>query len=314
MDIVDYVGELKDKLTTPATANPDYSDTEAKIAEIVGGGDRGRLPKEPDPVERVSYERAEYTPPTDDEIASLAKSELADYEREGLDGIQSEIESLVKSYSDKRSRAGESYDETMKKLDAAYRRAVEAAEADAIKRGLARSSIAALSRAEIERDRADKESAAASLKAGTEAEIDAAIGELEAKRQKAIADFNLSYFAKLSTQIEKKKQEREKAKSETLKYNNSLVAKENADEIAARKAESALRSDALSQKKKENDLLDNPSEEQKAYESALVYAILREKLLSFDAATARKEVKTNPLFSRYVSNADYYKLYDEFGR
>ena len=84
--------------------------------------------------------------------------------------------------------------------------------------------------------------------------------------------------------------------------------------MAARRLESELRDDALAQKKKENELIDNPSEEQKAYESEQIYVILREKLLSMDKTTAKNEVRNNPLFSRYLNGTDYYKLYEEFGR
>lgn len=236
MDIVNYIRTLADKLGEQNKPSTDYSDTEKKIAEITGGGSRGRVPADPEPVERKTYERVEYTPATDEEINDAAKADLREYEKSGRDGIDNEIAAIVKSYSDKRSKAGESYEQTMKNIDSAYKRAVEAAEADAIKRGLARSSIAALTVSGIEGDRAEKETAASDERTRTENEIDAAIGELEAKRQKALSDFNLTYLAKLTTQIEKKKEEREKAKLETAKYNNSLSKQENSDEIAARRA------------------------------------------------------------------------------
>ena len=314
MDLVNYIRTLVDKLGEHQTPTTDYSDTEKKIAEITGGSNRGRVPADPAPVERKTYERVDFTPATDEQINDAAKADLHEYEKSGREGIDNEIAALVKSYSEKRGKAGESYEQTMKNIDSAYKRAIEAAEADAIKRGLARSSIAALTVSGLEGDRAAKETAASDEKTRAESEIDAAIGELEAKRQKALSDFNLTYLAKLTTQIEKKKAEREKAKLETAKYNNSLAKQENTDEIAARRLESELRSDALSQKKKENELLDDPSEEQKAYESGQIYAILREKLLTMDKTTARNEVQTNPLFSRYLNGPDYYKLYEEFGR
>lgn len=314
MDIVNYIRTLADKLGEQNKPSTDYSDTEKKIAEITGGGSRGRVPAYPEPVERKTYERVEYTPATDEEISDVAKADLREYEKSGRDGIDNEIAAIVKSYSDKRSKAGESYEQTMKNIDSAYKRAVEAAEADAIKRGLARSSIAALTVSGIEGDRAEKETAASDERTRTENAIDEAIGELEAKRQKALSDFNLTYLAKLTTQIEKKKEEREKAKLETAKYNNSLSKQENSDEMAARRLESELRDEALSQKKKENELIDNPSEEQKAYESEQIYVILREKLLSMDKTTAKNEVRNNPIFSRYLNGTDYYKLYEEFGR
>ena len=124
----------------------------------------------------------------------------------------------------------------------------------------------------------------------------------------------MSYLAKLTTQIEKKKEEREKAKLEAAKYNNSLSKQENSDEIAARRLENELRDSALKRKEKENELIDKPSETQKNYESEMIYVILREKLLTMDKITARNEVNNNPLFGRYLNQSDYYKLYEEFGR
>ncbi len=94
----------------------------------------------------------------------------------------------------------------------------------------------------------------------------------------------------------------------------SSAEKENKYAIDKAKAESDLYTESLAQQKEENKLkenLDAPTQD-KIYQQ--VYSLLRDKLLTMGAADAREEVVKNPIYRQYLSDAYYYKLYDEFGR
>ena len=45
-----------------------------------------------------------------------------------------------------------------------------------------------------------------------------------------------------------------------------------------------------------------------------IYGILRDKLLTMSAQEAQNEIRNNSIYRTYLSDAYFYKLYDEFGR
>ena len=146
-----------------------------------------------------------------------------------------------------------------------------------------------------------------------QADVDAKISELDVKRQKAMDDFDIAYTAKLTEEINKLRSEREKLKTEALKYNNSLTEKENKEKIDKAKAESDLYTEQLAQKKAEEKLAEgDTATKEKRYQQ--IYTVLRDKLLTMSPQEAKQEITNNPIYSSYLSKPYYYKLFDEFGR
>lgn len=185
---------------------------------------------------------------------------------------------------------------------------------DALKRGLARSSIAANTVAALNSEKAGKAASAAESYYLAERDLEEKLAGLEVKRQKAMDDFNISYTAKLTEEINRLKAQRDELMSEALKYNNSLTEKENEEKLERQKAESELYTEALGQAKAERELQDNLSaaEQDKKYQE--IYGVLRDKLLTMSAQEAQNEIKNNSIYRAYLSDAYFYKLYDEFGR
>ncbi len=311
MDVVTYIKGLLDKATGKnKNTEKDYTDVLDKIDELYESTE----PQKPRLDEASSYERMTYDAPTDEEIAASAESSLASYAAAGKSSIDNEIASLIEKYGSEKSANGAAYQNTLKSLNEAYERAVEEVNNDALRRGLARSSIATGNAAALSREKASASAVAAADYEKVNAEIDAEIAGLEAKRQKAMDEFNIAYTAKLTEEINRLKEEREKKKAEVIKYNNTLSEKENEYAIDRAKAESELYNEALAQKKTEKELRENPDAvtQDKIYQQ--VYALLRDKLLTLSAAEAKEEVTKNPIYHQYLSDAYYYKLYDEFTR
>ena len=127
-------------------------------------------------------------------------------------------------------------------------------------------------------------------------------------------EFNISYTAKLTEEINKLKEQREELKNEAIKYNNTLAEKEENERIEREKAESDLYSEALSQAKAERDLTDNPGVAEQDSRYQQIYTLLRDKLLTMSAQEAQNEVRNNSIYRAYLSDAYFYKLYDEFAR
>ena len=254
----------------------------------------------------ITYDRIEYDAPTDEEIEKNAQNSLKEYQQSGISSIENEIAALLEKYTSDKTVNTQAYENTLKSLNEAYESAIEAANNDAIKRGLARSSIALNTNAAINSEKAEKAAAASAEYNRLDADLTSKINGLEVERQKAMDEFNISYTAKLTEEINKLKEQREELKNEAIKYNNSLAEKEESERIEREKAESDLYSEALSQAKAERDL------KEARYQQ--IYGILRDKLLTMSAQEAQNEIRNNSIYRTYLSDAYFYKLYDEFGR
>ncbi len=311
MNISTYIRGLVQKASGKADDNSDYADILDKINEINA---TTQIPEKPDLGDGITYDRIEYDAPSDEEIEKRAQDSLKEYEQAGVSSIENEIAALLEKYTSDKNVNTAAYESTLKSLNDAYQSAIEAANNDALKRGLARSSIALNTTAAINSEKADKAAAAAAEYNRQDADLTSKINGLEVERQKAMDEFNISYTAKLTEEINKLKEQREELKNEAIKYNNTLAEKEENERIEREKAESDLYSEALSQAKAERDLTDNPGVAEQDSRYQQIYTLLRDKLLTMSAQEAQNEVRNNSIYRAYLSDAYFYKLYDEFAR
>ena len=167
----------------------------------------------------------EYNAPTDDEIVAAAEKELgasADVKRNALksgaqektNDLNAEIESVKKAGEERRKSLGEK-----------YAVAKENAENQAIKRGIARSSIVAeqlkdLDKANIAEDAEIEKSVAGEISA-----INEKIQNLTDELSAAIADLDMQTAVKVNERINQLKTERQKRTDEVLEYNNKIAEK-----------------------------------------------------------------------------------------
>ena len=308
MDIVTYLRNLMRK---PSGETPDESETLDKINKITEGT---ALPEKPKVESGKTYDRLEFNPQSDEELENAAKASLTAYEQAGKNSVENEIAALIEKYSSDKSANSAAYGKTLESLKAAYDSALEAASNDALKRGLARSSIAANTVSALESEKAGKSADAAAQFSAANAALDEKLSGLEVKRQKAMDEFNIAYTAKLTEEINRLKAKRDETAAETKKYNNTLTEKENKEELNRQKAESSLYTAALEQAKSERTLVNKPDEATQDRIYQQIYDVLRDRLLTMSAAEAQYELKNNSLYSRYLSGAYFYKLYDEFAR
>lgn len=311
MNVAEYLIGLIKKASGTAKKSDDEALRE-KIKEITN--EEAALPDRPEVDENTAYERMSYDAPGDAEIEKAAEDALAGYRAQGEKSVESEIEALYKQYETEKKNGEASYASVRDEIDKAYGNAVNAAHNDTLKRGLARSSIASLTNAALEGEKAESLTGAAKAHADEAARLDAEIAGLETKRQQAFDDFNIAYTVKLTGEIAALKKQRDEKAAEVLKYNNSLTEKEYKDKLNKAETESKLYSDALAQKKAENALINANAEKAKAEASWKVYELLRENLASLTAPDAYNEIRKNPLYRETLTDRYYYKLFDEFGR
>lgn len=252
----------------------------------------------PDPIE---YERLEYDAPTDEEIEENAASALEDYRKTGIEDIENDSANRIEDKENERTAAKKTGEEAAAEAAARYEKAIGDFESDALKRGLARSSIALNKSEELQSEKVKALTDIRDSVNGELSRIDGEINALVSDREKALSDFNIAYAAKLTEKISELTEKRDEKQAEVLKYNNSLAEKEREDQ---------LRMLELYGKMSEQEGSVPESKLAEYYEAK--YNVIREYLSGLDADKAAREIKDNPLLRNSVSDYFYYRLYNEF--
>lgn len=259
---------------------------------LVGNSDSS-LPELP------SYERLEYSEPTDEEIRKSAEAELDDFARSEERSIRDRYAQKESDLSAKRDDDQTRFDADSDKLRQAYGEAAEALGNDVLKRGLARSSIAVNKQAEVGKAYAEGMRDLISERNDRLKEIDDELSSLDDQLKNALDDFRISYAAKLTQRMNELKSEREKNKADALKYNNSLEKEEYEQRLAREKSASSSSSKKM-------------TEEQKSIAARNVYEKAEELLNSLPFDEAKELFLNDPIFRNTLSDYYYYKLSYKF--
>jgi hypothetical protein len=194
--------------------------------------------------DKLDVSEMEYNGMSEDQINESAKTKLAaDYAaalRLINDGAERSKQDLA-GYKDKLNAAA---NDTLAAVDEAYKQASDAAGNDALKRGLARSSIIVNKLAQLEGQKSAAKTDVAGQLFKNLADIDDGLDTLESKRLLAIGELDIANAAKLAQEIRDLTEKREQKLDEILKYNNSLKEKQGDYALNYAKTDSALDSDA----------------------------------------------------------------------
>lgn len=264
-------------------------------------------------VEAPRLEEKKYTPQSDYAIGLQAERELADYRKQGEAVIREKNAAENSSMTAAREAYGADRDGELAALDERYRDAVRSTDADVIKRGLARSSVAAVGRAELEKEYLAKNAEISATYGKKIAELDGDIAALGSKLKTALDDFNLSYATRLTGRIAELKAERDKKIADVAEYNNNVRAKQAQLDMQAAKTQSELYDAALDQKKKENSV-DGFTEEERDAMYASIFKAMDAYLGSMTENEARLELLNHSLYRDHLTNYYYARLFDKYGR
>lgn len=292
MDIVSYLKEkAKKNLEKSKQDETNYDSALKELTDYIEGN-------KPSYEKTPKYERYEYDSPSDEEIKKAAEEELSGY-------VENNERKLRNEYAEREKELGKNmesnkalFDESSEKLKDAYETTTEALSNDALKRGLARSSIAL--NGQIEAGKAYRDSAESLIKEyeRKRADIDSELAGLETELSSALDSFRIDYAAKLATRINELKSEREKNEREAIEYNNSLLEKEYKEKTAAQS--------------KENNLTDSQKADRAAYQKAL-FDKINELLNALPLEQAKRMFNEhNTLFKENLGDVYYYSLYTRF--
>lgn len=243
-----------------------------------------------------SYERFEYDSPSDEEIRKSAEDELQGYLDSNERAIRNEYAEREKDLNKSKESSKALYDESSEKLKDAYETASEALGNDALKRGLARSSIALNGQLAASKAYGDSVASLVDEYDRKIADIDRELDSLGSELSSALDSFRIDYAAKLTSRINELKAEREKSEREAIEYNNKLLEKEYNERTAASKSSNS------SSKKTQNA----------AYQKAL-FDKINEIFGSLSPEQAKRMFNENrEMFRENLGDVYYYSLYTRY--
>lgn len=303
---IDYLKQLQDNV---AKSDADSRDKLIEELEKLEGEYQNRAESSSVLPDNPSYDRLEYDAPTDEEIAENARNSLADYKNTTIEDIEENARTERAAKEAERKSAQESAAKLSANIASQYDDAMTAFSDDALKRGLARSSIAANKSAELQSGKAAALSQAAMAAEEAVQNIDREISELEVSREKALNDFNIAYAAKVTEKIAELTKERDDKIAEVVKYNNSMAQQEQKDALDRAETASKLYSDKLNQEKLENEL--GSTAELDAYNLAK-YEAVKSYLSTLSKSDASYAVRNDPVIRATLSDYYFYTLYNEY--
>lgn len=272
--------------------------------EYIKNSTLNRLPETP------VYEKKEYDAPTDEEIKTQVETELESDKVSGLEKIETDSAEAKKAKEDEKASLAEETEKKKGELSSTYDEAVESFSQDALKRGMARSSVAVNGIASLEKSRAEALNLAVKEADSELKAIDEEIASLETSRAKALDAFNIAHAAKVTERIAELTEARDEKVAEVLEYNNKMLQQEMQDAYDKMALESDLETEYLKQLQLKEELGESDaalSEKNKAK-----YEAVRSYLLGMSAEEAREAVRSDALVRDSLTDYYYYRLYNEF--
>ena len=174
------------------------------------------------------FTRLENIDKSQTDIENEAKLSLEGYKNSSLSDIDSSIENQRVSLEKNRDTLKKSKEDAVNEVSSSYNAIRNNASNDALKRGLARSSIVinqlnAFDNKQIEEFKKIDEDIASSV-----AELESEIELLNQKKQNALNNFDITYAVKLNEKISQLTSEVQKYNDEVLEYNNKIAEQERA--------------------------------------------------------------------------------------
>jgi len=164
-----------------------------------------------------------YEKPSSEEVKTQAETSLASFKDSSIKSINEDFKTKTKNIDDSIEEIKANKQSSKQEIVDAYSSVKENAENDAIRRGLARSSIIVNTLAGYDKDMMNQIS---DLLAKTSEKIDTLNAEkslLEEQKQSALNSFDIEYAVKLQEKIDGINSDIYKKEQEVIKYNNEIA-------------------------------------------------------------------------------------------
>lgn len=246
----------------------------------------------------LTLERKNVEELTDDEIENIAKNSLQDYYNSGVKSLNDSNAKSISDLNSKAEKAINNFEKNKQSLADQIENAKTNAENQAIKRGIARSSIIAGQLENFDRMKIDKQTEMEKELNNQISQINYEIDSLSSRLEDSLKAFDLNYAVKLQNKINDLKEEQIKKIEKALEYNNSIALKEA--EFNLKQQEKSAKSSSQTQSSLTNDV-------QKAK-----YKAAKDYFSNFSKEDALSELlNTNADYFREQLGSYYYKLYSD---
>lgn len=171
----------------------------------------------------ISLQKIEYSAPTEQEILQKAQNSLSDYKTKGIEAIESDYKTQSEQLDKSIQSVKDDQTDKAKSIVDAYSKAKQEASNDAVKRGLARSSIIVN---KLDNYNNNMLNNLAVLSSQSSEKIDSLTTQkntLELEKNNALKSFDIAYAVKLQDKIDSINEDISKTQQSVLKYNNEIA-------------------------------------------------------------------------------------------
>lgn len=170
----------------------------------------------------LSLERETFVKPSDEEIKKQATDSLTEYSNDSRAEIESDYQKSTKALDEDLNSLEKNTASSKSDLTATYDKVKKDASNDAVKRGLARSSIIVNQLSKYDNEMLTEYKNIEKNYLETSSKLTAEKSLLEVQKQSALDSFDISYAAKLSLKIGDINEKLQAKEQEVLAYNNKV--------------------------------------------------------------------------------------------
>lgn len=197
--------------------------------------------KEYDLPDSLNQEKLKYDAPDDEQLKSQAEASLTEYYINSKGDIEKKAGASEKNLQEYLMNVQKNAEEKERNIAQLYDEAKSGVAGEALKRGLARSSIVLNQIEGLTKQQVESIEAVRNGVLDETAQIELNIAELKTEQESALRNLDITYASKLAMQIADLTDKRDEKMFEVQKYNNQIAEKEQKYIIDKLKAEQDLK-------------------------------------------------------------------------
>ncbi len=214
--------QLNQKKLSSESTSPKGKSVQDVLNDLKEIERRGAQGGEVDAPESLNLQKVEFEEKTDDELSELAKNSLASKyntkKQSTNDSFEKQIDNLLKQ-SEENKKQAESQKESVNEI---FDNSIKETENQALKRGLARSSVIIGQVANLEGSRANELANILKDINDNLTYTENKISELENEKERALDDLDIEYAMELNEKIQSVKDDYNKQKQQAIEFNNNV--------------------------------------------------------------------------------------------
>ena len=288
---------------------------EDKISNINSKFDLSQSSSDVELPDELSLEKLTFEDKSKEDIEKEATDSLAGYYNNSKNAIYEDIKNEENEYMQNIDTLKKDNLDSKEQLSSYYDEAKQSASDDALKRGLARSSIVVNKLEAFDQDKLDKYAELDRTLSNSINAINFELSALKGEQEKALSNFEIEYASKLNDKIASLTQELEDKKNEVIKYNNEIEEKEKEYE---QKLASFSQELAEADNDKVMDILEYATENGYTsldrFRTEAVYYTISQYLSSLSPEDARYVLETSDTIKNSVPQEYYQKLYNDYAK